>query len=109
MSKFHAGQNHPFMLYLVTVLYLDRYLLSNYGVSMSPEWVRDFIVGLVVWVGLGVRWAAKLPSCRHRFPTDQFSGGWYSHLSHCAPCSCSAGRLFPRDPRTLPRNCGVEA
>lgn len=56
-SLLHGG----FLLVALAVWarYLDRQPLSNYGVSVSRAWVRDFLVGFVavvigqgVWVGL---------------------------------------------------------
>jgi hypothetical protein len=57
-SILHGGF---FLLALVVwARYLDRQPLSNYGVSVSLGWVRDFLVGFVavvigngVWIGLG--------------------------------------------------------
>jgi hypothetical protein len=63
-SLLHAGF---FLLVLLPwARYLDQSPLSSYGVSASSDWVRDFflglvaaIVGLVVWVGVGVAVGGK--------------------------------------------------
>jgi membrane protease YdiL (CAAX protease family) len=57
-SPLHGGF---FLIALVVwARYLDRQPLSNYGVSVSLGWVRDFLVGFVavvighgIWIGLG--------------------------------------------------------
>lgn len=57
-SLLHGG------FFLITLLgwarYLDREPLSNYGVSVSLGWLRDFVIGFAavivgfgVWIGLG--------------------------------------------------------